>query len=176
VLALTEARGVPVINSHGGVRAFNPQERNVSDALALRIVKGGGTVGVTLYDRFVAPLPEEALLPGHVRGSCDDVIAVWLHLAKVVGPEALTLGSDLNGFITRAPPGGRCPGGLRNTDDLNGFFSALEASGVPRAALDGMGDRFLKVLEAVEAKASAPAQQRALKVSLPTASRFDVAQ
>jgi membrane dipeptidase len=176
VLALTEARGVPVINSHGGARAFNPQERNVSDALALRIVQGGGTVGVTLYDRFVAPLPEEALLPGHVRGSCDDVIAVWRHLAKVVGPEALTLGSDLNGFITRAPPGGRCSGGLRNTSDLNGFFSALEASGVPRAALDGMGERFLKVLEAVEAKASPAARQRALTVPLPTSSRFDVAQ
>jgi membrane dipeptidase len=176
VLALAEARGVPVINSHGGARAFNPQERNVSDALALRIVQGGGTVGVTLYDRFVAPLPDEALLPGHVRGSCDDVIAVWLHLAKVVGAEALTLGSDFNGFITRAPPGGRCPEGLANTNALPGFFAALEASGVPRAALDGMGERFLKVLAGVEAKADPAARARALKVSLPTASRFDVAQ
>jgi membrane dipeptidase len=176
VLALAEARGVPVINSHGGARAFNPTERNVSDALAARIAKGGGTVGVTFYDRFVAPLPEEALLPGHVRGSCDDVIAVWLHLAKVTGPEALTLGSDLNGFITRAPSGGRCPQGLRNTNDLSAFFAALEASGVPRAALDAMGERFLGVLSEVEAKASPAAREKALKVSLPTASRFDVAQ
>jgi membrane dipeptidase len=160
VLAMTEARGVPVINTHTGARSLMDMERNLSSALAARIAKGGGVVGVSLYDTQMEVLTGD-IVPSHQHGTCDDVVAHWLELTKVMPPERVVLGSDLNSFISRARPGGQCATGLRNASDLPGLFGALEANGVPRAALDGMGDEVLRLLEAVEAKADPAARVRA---------------
>jgi membrane dipeptidase len=170
VLELTAARGVPVVNSHSGARALTPMERNITDASALRIVAQGGQLGVTVFDKMVADVPESERWPGFVPHSCDEVVAHWLHLAKVTGPEALTLGSDLNGLVTRHPPGGSCPHGIRNSGDFAELFAALQAHGIPRAALDGMGERFLHLLEQVEAKADPSARavaKRARRIDTP---------
>jgi membrane dipeptidase len=164
VLDLTEARGVPVLNSHSGARALLQMERAVPDELAARIVKGGGLVGVTVFDRMVTDVPEAARWQGFVPGTCDEVVAHWLHLAKVTGPEGLVLGSDFNGFITRHPPGGSCPNGIRNAGDLPELWAALIAHGVPREALDGMGEKFLTLIETVESKAKPAARSAARHV------------
>lgn len=161
VLDLTEARGVPVISTHTGARALMDMERNTSTALATRIARGGGLLGVSLYDSQIEVLTGDEL-PQHQHGTCDDVIAHWLELSKAGGPQAVVLGSDLDSFISRPRAGGRCEHGLRNTSDLPSLFAALEASGIPRTALDGMGDQVLRLLEAVEAKADPAAQTRAL--------------
>lgn len=162
VLALTEPRGVPVVVSHTGARAYLNVERNLSDELAQRVAASGGLIGVTLYDQMLATPPSAFLSPRHQPGTCDDLVAHWKHFASVVPPEALVFGSDVNGFITRPAAGGLCPDGVRNYGDLNAVWSALEANGVPRAALDGMGERLLKLVETVEAKAD-PAQQAAAR-------------
>lgn len=162
VLDLAEARGVPVVASHSGARALKDKERNVSDALAGRIARLGGAMGVSLFEMQVGGTPEAHRWPGFVPDTCDEVVAHWAHLAKVAGPEAVLLGSDFNGFIIRGRPGGACPDGLRNTSDLPQLFAALEQRGVPRAALDGMGERLLGILEQVEAKADPQARARAL--------------
>lgn len=162
VLALSEAKGVPVIFSHSGARALLNLERNVSDELARRIVAGGGMVGVTLYDSQVET-PAGAQLSPHVAGTCDDVVAHWKHFASVVPPESLAMGSDFNGFITRPDAGGRCADGIRTTGDLNALWPALEGAGVPRPALDGMGEQVLQMMEKVEAKADVTAQKAAKK-------------
>ena len=70
----------------------------------------------------------------------------WKYLASVVPPQSLVLGSDVNGFITRAAPGGLCPEGLRTYGDVPQFFGALVENGSPRAALDGMGERLLQLM------------------------------
>ena len=100
--------GVPVINSHAGARAYLPMERNLSDALAARIAAQGGIVGQTLFRRFVAEVPDTARWHGAEAGTCDDVVAHWLHFAAVAGAQNVMLGSDFNGFITRSHPGGSC--------------------------------------------------------------------
>jgi membrane dipeptidase len=161
VLTMAEARGVPVINTHTGARALMDMERNLSSALAARLVKGGGVIGVSLYDTQVEVLTGD-VLPSHQHGTCDDVVAHWLELTKVVPAARVVLGSDLNSVISRARAGGQCANGLRNASDLPGLFAALEANGVPRDALDGMGDEVLRVLEAVEAKADPRARAEAL--------------
>ncbi|MCA2981799.1 MAG: membrane dipeptidase [Myxococcaceae bacterium] len=160
VLAMTEARGVPVINTHTGARALMDMERNLSSPLAARVSRGGGVIGVSLYDTQVEVLTGD-VLPSHQHGTCDDVVAHWLELAKAATPERVVLGSDLNSFISRARAGGQCANGLRNASDLPGLFAALEANGVPRATLDGMGDAVLELLGAVEARADPAAQARA---------------
>lgn len=161
VLALTEPRGVPIVVSHTGARAFLNVERNLSDELAQRVASAGGLIGVTLFDQALST-PESAFIsPQHQRGTCDDLVAHWKHFASVVPPESLVFGSDVNGFITRPAAGGLCPDGVRNYGDMNAVWSALIANGVPRAALDGMGERLLQFVEQVESKADAQKQSEA---------------
>lgn len=158
VLSLTEARGVPIVVSHTGARAFVNIERNLSDELAKRIAASGGLIGVTLYDQMLATPQAAFISPQHQPGTCDDLVAHWKHFASVVPPEALVFGSDVNGFITRPAAGGLCPDGVRTYGDINAVWSALVANGVPRSALDGMGERLLRLVEAVESKADPRAQ------------------
>jgi membrane dipeptidase len=165
VLDLAEARGVPVIASHSGARALQDKERNVSDALARRLAKNGGVMGVSLFEMQVGKVPDAAKWPGFQPDTCDDVVAHWAHFARVAGPEAVALGSDFNGFILRGRPGGLCPNGIRNASDLPQLFAALQQRGVPRAALDGMGEKLLGILEKVEAKAKPEARARALSLT-----------
>ncbi len=161
VLALSTPRGVPIIVSHTGARALMDFERNLTDDGARKVAQAGGLVGVTLFPAQLET-PGDAALPGHQHGTCDDFVAHWRHFASVVPPEQVALGTDFNGFIVRPGEGGLCAGGLRNTGDLNALWAALVAQGVPRAALDGMGERTLQLLRAVEAKADKAAQARAL--------------
>lgn len=154
VLALTEARGVPVLVSHSGSRELAPMERNLPDSLIKRIGAGGGLFGVSLF--------ADQLDTGALTHTCDDVVAHWLHLAELVGHEAMLVGSDLNGPISRAEPGGLCPSGLANTRSLPELWAALEAKGVPRARLDDQAQRLLALIDKVEAAAKPEAQARAL--------------
>ena len=160
VLDLTEPMGVPLLVSHTGARSLSNVERNLSDALARRVAASGGLIGVTL-NVVQAETDSAHGLPSHQPGTCDDVIAHWKHLASVVPPEALVLGSDINGFISRPSAGGLCPDGVRNYGDLPQLWGSLEASGVPRAALDGMAQRLLGLVDRVESRADASAQAAA---------------
>lgn len=161
VLDLTGPLGVPLLVSHTAARSLSNFERNLSDALARRVVASGGLIGVTLNAVQAETDPVHALGPQHQAGTCDDIVAHWKHLASVVPPEALVLGSDVNGFISRPVPGGLCPDGVRHYGDLSQLWGALEASGLPRAALDGMGERLLQLVERVESRADASAQAEA---------------
>ncbi len=176
VLALAEARGVPVLVSHAGARALQDMERNVPDALARRVVEGGGLLGVTLFTAQ-AEVGETGALPSHQRGTCDDIVAHWKHFASVVPSTSLVLGSDFNGFIVRPNAGGLCPHGVRNSGDLPELWAALVESGIPQASLDGMGEAFLRLLEQVDAKASPEVRAQARRASLlaprKSASLFD---
>lgn len=161
VLELVEPLGVPILVSHTTARSLSNTERNLSDALAKRVVAGGGLIGVSLNRAQLSTEAGGELGPQHQRRTCDDLVAHWKHLANVTSPDALVLGSDVNGFITRAEPGGLCPDGLRNYGDLNQVWGALVASGVPRASLDSMAERLLKLFERVESRADESAQQQA---------------
>jgi microsomal dipeptidase-like Zn-dependent dipeptidase len=102
-------------------------------------------------------------------------VAHWKHLASVVPPAQLTLGSDFNGMISRPAPGGSCPDGVRNTGDLETLYGALVKHGVPQTAIDGMGWRFLELWEALEKRADPAVREHALEANPYPASPFDVA-
>jgi membrane dipeptidase len=152
LVALHQTLEAPLLATHVGSGMLEP--RTLRDEHARAIAALGGMVGVGLFRHpMLAPMPTEDRFDGFVEGSCDEVIAHALHLAKVVGAENVTLGSDLGAPILRAAPGGACPDGLRGDWDLPVLFSGLEARGFPRPALDGGGARLLQVLERVEARA-----------------------
>ncbi len=173
VLELTGARGVPVLTTHAG--SANVQDRTVPDWEAERIARQGGLIGIGVY-RFstLRPVPKEDQREGHQLDTCDDVVAHWVHYAKVAGPEHVVLGSDFNSVILRALPGGFCPDGLRHTGDLPYLFGALQARGIPRETLDHGADRFLELLERVQAAADPREQARARATRLPDEDLFDV--
>ena len=175
VLALAEAHGAPVLNSHGGSRALLPLERNIPDELAARIAKGGGVVGMTASDHQVARVPASEQWEGYVPGTCDDTIAHWKHLTTVMPAAQVVLGSDFNGMIARPRAGGSCEHGLRNTSDLGALYQGLIAHGVPAEAIDGMGHRFLEMWEKVEAKAEPTRVETARSASPDPHPTFDVA-
>ncbi len=153
VLELTEPAGVPVLYSHAG--SDWEQVRTLDDAHARRIAASGGLIGIGIYRHdTLQPVPADEHWSGFTPESCDDVIAHWVHYARVAGAEAIVLGSDLNSVIHRGRPGGYCPEGLRHAGDLPYLFAGLEARGVPRTTLDDAADRVLRVLDAVERRAS----------------------
>ncbi len=159
VLAMTEARGVPVIVSHTGSRALSGMERNLPDELARRVAASGGLIGLSLFvDQLEVP-EHTPHWPGAVPRSCDDVVGHWLHFAALVGNDALVLGTDDNGSTVRAGPGGLCPDGVGTSRELGSLWNALVSKGVPAESLDSQGERLLGLIERVEKKALPPAQR-----------------
>jgi len=175
ILEIAETEHVPVLYTHAGARALHPLERNLSDELAQQVVRTGGIIGTTLFADFVSDVPESARWKGFEEGTCDEVVAHWKHFADRVGPDSVVLGSDLNGMVKRSKPGGACPNGVRTTADLPALYAALAAQGIPQKSIDQGGERFLQVLERVEARADPRAQRRATARRDGATNAFDVA-
>ncbi|MDP3235443.1 MAG: membrane dipeptidase [Myxococcales bacterium] len=154
LLAVHQAMKAPLLATHVGSGMLEP--RTLRDVHAKAIAELGGLIGVGVFRHpMLTPVPEADRFEGFVPGSCDELIAHALHLAKVVGPEHVALGSDLGAPITRALPGGSCPNGVRGDWDLPAVFAGLEARGFSRESLDGSAARFLSMLEQLEARRSA---------------------
>lgn len=86
-----EASRTPPIYSHGGSRVFCDHKRNLTDEQARALVKKGGLIGTILYPGY--------LRRGSVWGKIDDVLRHLGHWLDLVGPEALAIGSDMNGVM-----------------------------------------------------------------------------
>jgi membrane dipeptidase len=111
VLATHDA---PVVFSHTGARSLCGIPRNASDAIAQRVAERGGLIGVITFRPFLR----------HAGGPPDFAAHVQ-HFERLVGPDALCYGTDMNGMIWRAD-------GIRNVEDLP-LLDALARSG-PNAA------------------------------------------
>ncbi|MFT3840552.1 MAG: membrane dipeptidase [Myxococcaceae bacterium] len=172
-LDILEPLGVPAVVSHASCRAYAPTERAIPDELAQRVVRGGGMVGVPLYNKQVRDVPKEHQFPGMVPGTCDDIIAHWLHYKEVVGAANVTLGSDFNGFIIRPAKGGSCPEGLRSVEDLGDFYAGIQKQGETLEELDSAYESFLTLWQKVETKADPKARAEAMKVVVPGVDLFD---
>lgn len=78
--------GLPLMYSHEGARELTPCERMISPELLRKVRASRGLVGLTFATMYVG----------------DDLAALERHaqaLAREAGPEAVALGSDLNGTI-----------------------------------------------------------------------------
>jgi membrane dipeptidase len=168
-LELTAGR-VPIISSHAGPGFEGP---TLSDPLARRLLEQGGLIGIGVYrhDLLVPSLPQDQLAQ-HQRDTCDDVIAHWNHYARLGHPDSVMLGSDFNSLISRGRPGGHCPHGIRSTRDLPYLLHGVEQQGWP---VERSGDRLLRLLDEVAAKAVPAKQAQAAKASLDRGAPFDSA-
>lgn len=138
-----ERARAPLLASHVGSSVLTP--RTLDDVQATRLVKLGGLIGLGLFRHpLLQPIPSEDQWPGFTPGTCDEVLAHQRHFAKLVGADAVMLGSDLGAPILRATSGGACPDGLRGDWDLPALFQ--------QAPFSGSGERLLTLLESLEGR------------------------
>jgi microsomal dipeptidase-like Zn-dependent dipeptidase len=122
-----------VVSSHSGARSVQDFARYLSDDELRLIAATGGVIGLWPY---------RAVRKG-VR-DMDELIAHAHHVADLVGPEHLCLGTDMNGV-----PG--VMAGYRGEEDLPGLTAALLDAGFGEDEVRGIvGGNALRVLRAVE--------------------------
>jgi membrane dipeptidase len=85
-IAAINASVEPVIASHSGCRALVDHPRNLSDELIKAIASTGGLVGVPFVKKFIGPVWSN--ITEHID-----------HVAQLVGPEHIAIGSDLDGAV-----------------------------------------------------------------------------
>jgi membrane dipeptidase len=132
LLEMIQYSSAPVICSHAGARAVSSFERYLSDD-AIRAVAGtGGVIGLWPYFMRGKGTPTLDALAAHAR-----------HIADVVGPEHICLGTDMNGVPGLAD-------GYSGEQDVPLIAKHLAATGFTDAEVDAiMGENFLRVLKTV---------------------------
>jgi len=132
LLGMVEQSGAPVICSHAGARAVSSFERYLSDDAITAVAGTGGVVGLWPYFMRGKGTPTLDALAAHAR-----------HIADLVGPEHVCLGTDMNGVPGLAE-------GYRSEKDVPLIAKHLSTAGFTDTEIDGiMGENFLRVLEVV---------------------------
>lgn len=150
VLDFAEREGTVVVASHEG--SAHRTGRSINADAARRLARAGGMIGVGVYQNPIAdPVPRDERWPGFVAGTCDEVVAHWLHFRTLTSEAALALGSDLGAPTTRPAPAAACPDGIRNARDLAALFTTLQRHG---ADIDTSAERALRLIERAEARAA----------------------
>lgn len=134
LFGVVDAATAPVVASHSGARAVEDFARYLADD-ELRAVAGtGGVVGLWPYRAL-----------GHGPRAMADLVAHARHVADVVGPEHLAVGTDMNGV-----PG--LMAGYRGEGDLPLVTAALLDAGFGADEVQGiLGGNAVRVLRAAEA-------------------------
>jgi microsomal dipeptidase-like Zn-dependent dipeptidase len=132
LFGMVEQSSAPVICSHAGARAVSSFERYLTDD-AIRAVAGtDGVIGLWPYFMRGKGTPTLDALAAHAR-----------HIADLVGPKHVCLGTDMNGVPGLAE-------GYRGEHDVPLIAKHLSSAGFTDAEVDGiMGENFLRVLQKV---------------------------
>jgi membrane dipeptidase len=133
-LDIVAASRRPVVASHTGARACRDFARYVSDEEAIAVAGTGGVIGLWPYFHRGQGVPSVLAFVGHVR-----------HLADVVGPQHLCIGTDMNGV-----PG--LMAGYRGEMDFPVLTTALTKAGLADGDVRAvLGGNYVRVLDAVAA-------------------------
>lgn len=114
---------VAVLATHCNAAAVHPHPRNLTDEQLRAIAARDGIVGLNFFPSFLGDA--EAVV------DLDTVARHAAHMAEVMGPEHVAIGTDLDGIS-------RFPEGFRGHQDLPAFADALAAAGFSEGAIDGV--------------------------------------
>jgi membrane dipeptidase len=132
MLDIVGASAHPVIASHTGARACQDFGRYLRDDEAVAISGAGGVIGLWPYRHGSMGVADAAAFAAHAS-----------HLAQVVGPEHLCIGTDMNGV-----PG--VMAGFHGESDFHRLVDILAAIGMSETELRGIaGENVLRVMTEV---------------------------
>jgi membrane dipeptidase len=128
---LAAAADGPIVATHSNAAAMEPHPRNLTDDQLREIGKRGGVVGLNFYPLFLGEATIAAIAR-HAR-----------HMAEVMGPAHVALGSDFDGI-------GRTPEGLEDVTGMPKVTEALLSAGFTPDEVQGiLGRNALRVFRAV---------------------------
>lgn len=95
-LDAVEVSDKPIVYSHTNCKALCDHPRNKTDDQIKALARKGGVMGLSCFNWFVSDRP---------RSTLDDLLAHFDHVAKIVGPEHIGIGSDFSvaGWPGREP-------------------------------------------------------------------------
>jgi microsomal dipeptidase-like Zn-dependent dipeptidase len=131
-LDIAAAAAGPVMASHTGARACQDFGRYLRDDEAVAISGTGGVIGLWPYRHRSMGVADAAAFAAHAS-----------HLAEVVGPEHLCIGTDMNGV-----PG--VMAGFHGESDFHRLTDILAGIGMSEAEVRGIaGENVLRVMTEV---------------------------
>jgi membrane dipeptidase len=165
-----EATVVPPLVSHSNSRTLADHPRNLTDDMAREVARAGGIVGLNFFPAFIDP--EVALAARRLHETLDGgasnreewtaalralprpplsrLVDHFHHLADLMGPEHLALGSDFDGVAT-------LPEGLEDVASLPVLRNALSDRGFSQPEIEGIfGVNFLRLLRSVDQEMNVP--------------------
>jgi membrane dipeptidase len=86
-LDAVEVSNVPIVYSHTNCKALCDHPRNKTDDQIKALAKKGGVIGLSFFNWFVSDKP---------RSTLSDVLDHFDHVAKLVGPDYVGIGSDFS--------------------------------------------------------------------------------
>lgn len=129
IAGICERTSRPVISSHTGAKALDDFPRYLSDRSITAIAATGGVIGLWPYRG-----------DGHGMETFDDFGRHASHIAELVGPEHLCLGTDMNGVPSLIH-------GYEGPQHIPNLIEALERIGFTSTDIDGiMGGNVLRML------------------------------
>jgi membrane dipeptidase len=130
---LKVAKG-PVISSHGGLRQFHDIKRNLGDDYVRSIAATGGLIGIILWPKY---------LTGKIRCDLSQLLDHFEYVAELVGPEHLSVGSDVDAATW-------FPREIRDVRDYPRITEGLLNRGFTADQIKVIwGGNFLRVVEGV---------------------------
>lgn len=123
-----EHETVAVIATHCNAYSLHEHPRNLTDDQLRRLAQRGGVVGLNFYPLFLA---KEA-------ASLDTVASHAAHMAEIMGPAHVSIGSDLDGIT-------ETPSGFSSYRDLPEFANSLRRFGFQESDIKGIfRENFLR--------------------------------
>ncbi|WP_162891169.1 dipeptidase [Aeromicrobium sp. A1-2] len=117
---ICEYSDAPVISSHTGARALDDFGRYLPDHSIRSIADTGGMIGLWPYRG-----------PEHGMPTFDDFARHAEHIANIVGPERLCIGTDMNGVTSLIE-------GYDGPHDIGKLWDALTRIGFSSTDIDGI--------------------------------------
>jgi len=95
-LDAVEVSAKPIVYSHTNCKALCDHPRNKTDDQIKALARKGGVIGLSCFNWFVSDRP---------RSTLDDLLNHFDHVAKLVGPDYIGIGSDFSvaGWPGREP-------------------------------------------------------------------------
>jgi membrane dipeptidase len=119
----------PLCSSHTNARSVAGHQRNLTDSQINAIAARGGVIGLNL----LAPFVVQNWRRGDPQPEVADATAHTAHVANLVGPEHVGIGSDLDGGLTPE----NTPRGIDRVDHLPLLAEDLARRGWPTDCVAG---------------------------------------